>query len=84
MSKRHFRRAVDRNRIKRLSREAYRLQKQTLYSLLAELRQQWAVFFVFTGTKIPAFEQVYDKFSVILERLQKEAEDKTEPGAAVS
>ena len=34
VSKRHFKHAVDRNRVKRLTRECYRLHKPQLYSFL--------------------------------------------------
>lgn len=39
VSKRHLRHAVDRNRAKRQIREAYRLNKQTLYEALPQNRQ---------------------------------------------
>jgi ribonuclease P protein component len=64
-----FRHAVDRNRIKRLVREAWRLQKQHLSLVLQENQLQLAVFVVYTGKKIPSFETVRNKISVILNRL---------------
>ncbi len=39
VSKRHFKHAVDRNRVKRQLREAYRKNKQLLYSALPDDRQ---------------------------------------------
>jgi ribonuclease P protein component len=39
VSKRFFKTAVDRNRMKRLIREAYRLHKHVLYDKLSELQQ---------------------------------------------
>ena len=39
VSKRHFKHAVDRNRIKRQVREAYRQHKQTLYDALPPTEQ---------------------------------------------
>jgi ribonuclease P protein component len=71
VSSRKFPHAVDRNRIKRLGRECYRLQKQGLYDALAGKSTQIAVFFIYTDKKIADFPTLRDKFSVILERLKK-------------
>lgn len=51
--KRNFRRAVDRNRIKRLMRESYRQNKNTLYALLEVKGKQFALLFVYVGRKLP-------------------------------
>lgn len=47
--KRRFKRAVKRNRIKRLMREAYRLQKQAWYAAAAEQEQAYDFMFIYTG-----------------------------------
>nr|WP_256378912.1 ribonuclease P protein component [Chitinophaga sp. XS-30] len=73
VSSRKFPRAVDRNRIKRLGRECYRLQKQLLYDALQDTPTQLAVFFIYTDKKIPDLPTLRDKFSVILGRLAKAA-----------
>lgn len=67
----NFKRAVDRNRIKRLVRESYRLQKLELQEKLAERSLQLNVFFVYTGKAIPEYKQVYEVTGTILERLSK-------------
>ena len=67
-----FRLAVERNRIKRLTREAWRLQKQALYAELEARELRLLVFLVYTGKKIPAFQTVRDKISVVLNRLISE------------
>jgi ribonuclease P protein component len=69
---RHFPRAVDRNRVKRLGREAWRLQKQSLYDHLRQHSLQLAVFLIYTDKKIAPFPTLHHKISVILERLKKE------------
>ena len=69
---RHFKKAVDRNRIKRLCREAYRLQKQPLVDHLASRRLTLAVFFVYTGKDLPDYQTVTGKIGVILQKLVKE------------
>ncbi len=69
---RHFKKAVDRNRIKRLSREAYLLQKQPLAGQLREKGLSMAVFFIYTGKELPPFELVSEKIGVALKKLMKE------------
>jgi ribonuclease P protein component len=69
---RHFGRAVDRNRIKRLGREAYRVQKQALLDRLREKRASMAVFFVYTGKELPDHHTVTGKIGVILQKLIRE------------
>jgi ribonuclease P protein component len=63
---------VDRNRIKRLSREAYRLQKAPLSQLLEEKGKCLAVFFIYTGKDLPDYAIVSQKIGVALQKLFKE------------
>jgi ribonuclease P protein component len=72
--KRHFRRAVDRNRIKRLLREGYRLQKQVLLATASAAGLH--VFLLYTGRDIPTQTEVIEKIAVILKRLSAQ----TRPG----
>ena len=71
-SSRNFKKAVDRNRIKRLSREAYRLQKQPLYDWLKEKDRTLAVFFIYTGKELPEYALVKEKIGQALQKLIKE------------
>jgi ribonuclease P protein component len=68
---RHFKHAVDRNRIKRLIREAYRLQKQELKVMMTLQQKQLNLFFVFTGKELPAYELVVEAVNTALSKLQK-------------
>ncbi len=69
VSSRNFPRAVDRNRIKRLSREAYRLQKNRLQELLQKNKQQVHLFFIYTGREMPDFPQVQKSIQLLLDKL---------------
>lgn len=53
VSKRRFPRAVDRNRIKRLLREAWRHERHPLESHLKKAGVQWAIVFIFVGQEMP-------------------------------
>jgi RNase P protein component len=63
---------VDRNRVKRLTRECWRLQKQEFYDALSQQPRQLALFFIYTDKKIAPFATLQHKISVILKRLEKE------------
>jgi ribonuclease P protein component len=68
-STKNFGRAVDRNRIKRISREAYRLQKESLYIQLEKNNKHLAVFFIYIGKELPVYNDSYKKIGNILEKL---------------
>ncbi len=73
VSKKNFKRAVKRNRIKRLMREAYRLHKQQLYQLLAE--QQLAMFFIYIGKEMPEYVPVENAIKKAFLTIQKKLEE---------
>ena len=75
VSGKHFKNAVDRNRIKRLMREAYRLQKTTLTEALKSNGKCMAVFFIYTGSEIPGYKEVAEKMQLALKRLNKIADE---------
>ena len=55
-SKKGFKRAVHRNKIKRLLREAYLLNKHIIYDELKD--EQLALFIIFIGKEIPEYKQI--------------------------
>lgn len=70
VSKKRFKKAVDRNLIKRRSREVYRMQKQTgLYPALQEQEQLLIFSLQFVGKKIYEFSFMEKKMDSALKRL---------------
>ena len=65
-----FKHAVDRNRIKRLIREAYRLNKISLYEKLAVTQQQLAMMWVYKGKKMPEYDEVLTSIQACLKKLK--------------
>ncbi len=72
VSKRNFKKAVDRNRIKRVTREAYRLQRTDLEELL-HAKKEWCLklFFIYNATEKPDYSLVREKVRSALLRLQE-------------
>ena len=74
-SKRNFKKAVDRNRVKRLLRETYRLNKHPLLQKAAERQKQLQVFFIYIDKTLPTFAPLEEKMGYCLKRLVKILED---------
>ena len=75
--KRSFPKAVDRNRIKRLIREAYRLGKPLLYEQLSPFEEQYALMFIYTGKKEPSLRELQKSVKRIRKKIVKQlAEEK--------
>lgn len=70
VSNRLFGKAVDRNRIKRLMRESWRINKQPLWSHLHANQKRLSVFIIYTGNTVPAFEELSVKMKGLVSRLQ--------------
>lgn len=77
VSSRNFKKAVDRNKIKRQLREVYRLQKQPLFKTLQEKNVQLVLFFIYTGKDLPAYEDLFLKIEKMIVKLQQIVETKT-------
>jgi len=69
VSSKTFPRAVDRNRIKRLSRESYRLQKKELESVVLKNEFTLHLFFIYTGREIVPFTEMAGRIKQVLDKL---------------
>ena len=71
VSGKNFKKAVDRNRIKRLTKEAWRLQKFSLEEKLKEKDLQLNIFFIYSSREMADYKYLYEKVHVILSKLIK-------------
>ena len=65
---RHFRKATDRNRIKRLLRESFRLHQSILNEATSGLKL--SVFFVYANNDLPDQQELHLKMKAVLQKLQ--------------
>lgn len=70
VSKRNFKKAVDRNRIKRLMREAYRLNKKMLIDNNID---GYAFMILYIGKTLPDFDSVNKKVQSLFTKLIKDS-----------
>ncbi|MBQ7687512.1 MAG: ribonuclease P protein component [Bacteroidaceae bacterium] len=67
--KKRFHKAVDRNRMKRLTREAYRRQKQILWNAMEESDESIAIAFICIASSLCTYANVYKSMNKILTRI---------------
>ena len=70
VSARNFRKAVDRNRVKRLLRECYRLNKLSLHAFVNEKKKPLAIFLLYIGKELPDYNLLDEKMKLALTKLE--------------
>jgi ribonuclease P protein component len=76
VGKRHFKRAVDRNLLKRRIREAYRKQKLELKEILMASGISMDIFFVYSNARISDYKEIelamQQGLTILLEKVKKQ------------
>jgi ribonuclease P protein component len=68
-SKRKFKRAVDRNFVKRRLREVYRKNKLPLYEALEANGQTLAIAIMYIGSEMPTMAQLERSYGILLKKM---------------
>ncbi len=67
--KRNFKRAVDRNKIKRFTKEAYRLNKEILINTTQEKDKSIVIMLLYSAKKIVTYKEAENKIILILQHI---------------
>jgi len=76
VSKRTFKRAVDRNHMKRLIREAYRKNKEIIYNEIDTTQSQVLLGILFVGKEVMQYHEVEKSMIKALHKLRKVLKNK--------
>jgi ribonuclease P protein component len=71
-SSRNFKKATDRNRVKRLIREAYRTEKKVLTDYARTNQKQLTIFFLYIDKVLPEYTLIKSKMSLVIGKLIKQ------------
>ncbi len=66
---RHFRKAVMRNKVKRLLREGYRMERPAFMNAINIEHKRLNLFFLYTETKVLTQQEVQEKIKAVLQKL---------------
>lgn len=76
VSKKYFKKAVDRNYFKRVLRETYRLNKQII---LQNVEQPYAIMFFYQTKDKLSYQEINEKTILLFEKFVKDIQNKTNP-----
>lgn len=74
--KKNFRRANERNVIRRRVREAYRLHKHLLYDAIGDTKRQFALMWLYTGKEEMSYQEIEKSMIAAIRRFIREIEPK--------
>ncbi len=82
--KKNFKKATDRNRIKRLVKESYRKNKSDFYTFLKSRHLRCLLAFVYTGREILPYDETENKIKLTLQKLRDEIAARQRTGIKAS